>query len=118
MSKDPDKLARTPLPRTEHSWGRGMFPNPTINYEGRVDPETAAVNAVGGPTLMEQVRDLVAYRRLDSAQTGETLEEMYYAEGNTDRFGPADPLVNVWDKKTDRDYGPTPKPWRMERRSS
>lgn len=117
MSQDPDKLSApgNRPPRSEHSFGPGMFPNPNIDYEGRVDPKLAAVNRNGHPTLDEQVRDLIAYRRLDSTQKGEKLEDMYYAAGNTDRFGPQPPLVNADDKKTERDPGPEPKHWRMER---
>lgn len=116
MSKDPDRLARTPLPRSEMSFGRGMYPNPRINYDDRNGHPASQLNAVSGPTQDEQLRDLIAYRRLDSTRTGgETLERMYYASGNVDRFGPNPPLVNVWDKKQPRDRGPRTKDPIMKR---
>lgn len=107
MSVDPDKLARTPLGRSEMSHGQGMFPNPDINYEdGRVDQDTASVNNTHR-TIDSQLLDLAAYRRLDSTRTGgESLRDMYFASGNTDRFGANPPLVNAHDRKTRRDRGP------------
>lgn len=116
MARDPDKMARTPVPASEHHWGPGMHPNPRINYEGRVDPKAAALNGAARPrSLDQQILDLQAYRRLDSTRVGETLEDMYTAAGNTDRFGPNPPLVNRHAKMTKPEKRNTESDWRMER---
>jgi hypothetical protein len=117
MAKDPDRMARQTIGRSERSWGPGMHPNPKINYEGRVDPKIAARNApLNGSRTEDLVRDMRAYKRLDTVQTGETLEDMYTAAGNTDRGGPAPPLVNKHDRQTRPDTPPDEPLWRMNRK--
>lgn len=102
----------TPCGESEYSHGSGMYPNPKRDYDrGKSGFPTSFE---GHPNRHDHARDMIAYRRLDSAQKGETLEDMYTAAGNTDRFGPGLPLVQ-------QDASMTPKKpveeidWSMKR---
>lgn len=88
--------APPPAPETEHCWGPGLFPNPAITYD-----EDGSVSGLpnmrprvpGYGTTMDDYRDLVASKRSMTTRDDETLEDMYTAEGNADRFGPGAPIV-------------------------
>lgn len=76
---------------SEYSHGPGMFPNPAVDADaGR------SGFPPGTPTLQDDLRDLIAYRRTNSADPGAKLD--YEELGNPDRFGPGLPLVQTTDK--------------------
>ena len=91
---------------SEYCWGPGMFPNPHVDYDpngavtgfgGRAPHITDKDVTAGGGTLHDQLRQLVAYRRLNSATTGENIDAGGGSDfaGNPDRFGPNPPLVQT-----------------------
>lgn len=70
---------------SEYSWGPGMFPHPKVDYDaGRAGFPS------GTPTLDDQLLQMVAEKRTDSADPGAALEyEGEESWGNPDRYGPA-----------------------------
>ena len=85
---------------SEYCWGPGMFPNPQVDYErgvvgARAPHATDKDVLAGGGTSHDQLRQLAAYKRLNSAATGEDIDEMFTSAGNPDRFGPNPPLVQT-----------------------
>ena len=73
--------------RSQMSHGRGRFPHPDSNVHRPelVFPQGEDENDI---QLRRQ-----AELRLDATNANETVEEMYFAKGNPDAFGPGAPLV-------------------------
>lgn len=73
--------------RTERSHGKGRFAHPESDFTRPELPWEPG----------EDKRDIQLRRqaelRLDATNEHETVEEMYYAKGNPDAFGPGAPLV-------------------------
>lgn len=81
---------------SEMCWGQGMVPPIGISYDpdGTVSrfPQ-ARPQGVGLGTSDENWRDKVAGMRSNTTDDSETIDEMYTAAGNPDRYGPAPALV-------------------------
>ena len=76
---------------SEYCWGPGMFPHPKVDYDaGRSQFPS------GTPTLTDQLLQMVAEKRTDSAKPDAALEyEGTEAWGNPDRYGPNKAPVRV-----------------------
>jgi hypothetical protein len=96
---------------TEFSWGKGRYPAPYINFsvgsQSLNDPlasNNGSGFSIADPDSRQQMLDLAAAKRTDlgnpreaptPAFTGGYGEHpMYYADGNTDRYGAGPPLVD------------------------
>ncbi len=75
----------------EMSWDRGLFPNPKVDY----DRGKSGLPNRDNMTIMDQLRDKIAGNRTNINDDSETLEEMYTAKGNPERFGGHPPLVQT-----------------------
>ena len=91
---------------SEYSHGPGMFPNPRVDYtqNGKHDgfgPRKPGVTdkdvCAGGGGLQDQLRQMAAYKRLNSAAVGENIDGGGGPDfaGNPDRFGAQPPLVQT-----------------------
>lgn len=70
---------------SEYSHGPGMFPHPKVDYDGGRSGFPS-----GAPTLRDQLLQMLAEKRTDSADPAATLAyEGETAWGNPDRYGPA-----------------------------
>ncbi len=74
-------------PPSEFSHGEGMYPNPEIDFDN------GKVNRGINYTQVDFLRDKAAMARRNIDSPDETLEELYYAKGNPDRYGGHPPLV-------------------------
>lgn len=74
---------------SEFGGGPGMFTPPNLDYERGL----TNFNFEGHRTRNDQLRDMAAAKRSNLTDPSETLEEMYTALGNPDRFGGHPPLV-------------------------
>lgn len=76
---------------SEYSHGPGMFPHPKVDYDAGKSGFPS-----GTPTLTDQLLQMVAEKRTDSADPDATLEyEGEDAWGNPDRYGPQHAPVEV-----------------------
>lgn len=89
---------------TEFSFGRGQYPNPTIDFSGG---GVVSRIPVADPDRNEQARTLKEIRRLDINDPGD--QPSPYVAGNTDRYGAQPPLVR------ERSNPPRPRYARGER---
>ena len=76
---------------SEYSHGPGMFPNPKVDY----DKGKSGFPNEGVETLQDQLLQMTASKRTNAARAGESVEDMYSAYGNPDRYGPNPALVQT-----------------------
>ena len=74
--------------RSEFSHGDGEYPHPQSDYQSQ---RSLVFETVADSHDMN--RDYRAQKRLDATNPQESVEDMYYALGNPDAFGPGPKLV-------------------------
>jgi len=84
-----------PPERTEFSHGKGRAPHPDSDYQSQrnLPWETAERNGGSKRGGFTGSMQLQAQHRTDPTRSDEVIEQMLYAKGNPDMFGPDRPIV-------------------------